>query len=119
MYTIDSKIRFDDNSVCDHCNTYYSDIEPNWNPNDKGWGEITRIAEDIKKEGKGKDFDCIIGMSGGIDSSYLVYLAKEKLSLRPLVFHVDAGGTRNRQLAKVSLSFWMSKKGDLEAGMMC
>lgn len=91
MDTSDSKIVFDKNGVCDHCNTYYSDIEPNWNPNDKGWAEITKIAADIKREGQGKDFDCIIGMSGGIDSSYLVYLAKEKLGLRPLVFHVDAG----------------------------
>ncbi|MBA6342121.1 N-acetyl sugar amidotransferase [Colwellia sp. MB02u-10] len=91
MDTTDSKITFDENGVCDHCNTFYKDIEPEWNPNDKGWAEISKIADDIKKEGEGKDFDCIIGMSGGIDSSYLVYLAKEKLGLRPLVFHVDAG----------------------------
>jgi N-acetyl sugar amidotransferase len=91
MDTTDSKITFDENGVCDHCNTFYKEIEPNWNPNDKGWAEISKIADDIKKEGEGKDFDCIIGMSGGIDSSYLVYLAKEKLGLRPLVFHVDAG----------------------------
>jgi len=91
MDTTDSSIRFDKNGVCDHCNTYYNDIEPNWNPNDKGWGEITNTAHKIKEAGKGKDFDCIIGMSGGIDSSYLVYLAKEKLGLRPLVFHVDTG----------------------------
>ena len=45
----------------------------------------------IKAYGKDKDFDCIIGMSGGIDSSYLTYIAKEKFGLRPLVFHVDAG----------------------------
>lgn len=87
----DSKIKFDSDGVCDHCNTYYDDIEPNWHPNDKGWAEIEKIATKIKKEGHGKDFDCIIGMSGGIDSSYLVYLAKEKLGLCPLVFHVDAG----------------------------
>jgi len=91
MDVTDAKITFDDKGVCDHCNTYYSDIKPNWNPNDKGWFEICKVAEKIKKEGKGKEFDCIIGMSGGIDSSYLVYLAKEKLGLRPLVFHVDAG----------------------------
>jgi N-acetyl sugar amidotransferase len=91
MDTTDSKIAFDEKGICDHCNTFYTDIKPNWNPNDKGWAEISKIADDIKKEGEGKDFDCIIGMSGGIDSSYLVYLAKEKLGLRPLVFHVDAG----------------------------
>jgi N-acetyl sugar amidotransferase len=45
----------------------------------------------IKAAGSGKDFDCIIGMSGGIDSSYLTYVAKETMGLRPLVFHVDAG----------------------------
>ncbi len=91
MDTTDSKIVFDEKGVCDHCNTFYKDIKPHWHTGDKGWQEISKIAEQIKKEGKGKDFDCIIGMSGGIDSSYLVYLAKEKLGLRPLVFHVDAG----------------------------
>ncbi|BBJ00642.1 LPS biosynthesis protein WbpG [Ferrigenium kumadai] len=49
------------------------------------------LVEKIKRAGVGKDFDCIIGMSGGIDSSYLTYIAKETLGLRPLVFHVDAG----------------------------
>lgn len=91
MDTTDSKIVFDEKGVCDHCNTFFKDIEPKWHPDAKGWAEISKIADDIKKEGEGKDFDCIIGMSGGIDSSYLVYLAKEKLGLRPLVFHVDAG----------------------------
>lgn len=91
MDTTDSKIVFDEKGVCDHCNTFYKDIEPHWNTDENGWNQITSIAAEIKKEGEGKDFDCIIGMSGGIDSSYLVYLAKEKLGLRPLVFHVDAG----------------------------
>lgn len=91
MDTSDSKIKFDANGVCDHCNTFFESIQPHWNPDERGWCQIKKIAEDIKKEGKGKEFDCIIGMSGGIDSSYLVYLAKVKLGLRPLVFHVDAG----------------------------
>lgn len=91
MDTTDSKISFDDKGVCDHCTTFDQHIKPYWHTDDKGWAEISKIAEDIKTAGKGKDFDCIIGMSGGIDSSYLVYLAKEKLGLRPLVFHVDAG----------------------------
>jgi N-acetyl sugar amidotransferase len=91
MDTTDSQIVFDEKGVCDHCNTFYKDIQPKWHTNEKGEEAIFAIAEKIKAEGKGKDFDCIIGMSGGIDSSYLVYLAKVKLGLRPLVFHVDAG----------------------------
>ena len=91
MDATDSQITFDENGTCDHCKTFYSDIQPKWNPNERGLIEIQKIAEKIKTTGQGKNFDCIIGMSGGIDSSYLVYLAKEKLGLRPLVFHVDAG----------------------------
>lgn len=91
MDTTDSNIVFDENGVCDHCNTFYEDILPNWHTDGKGWLKMESIVAKIKEEGKGKDFDCILGMSGGVDSSYLLYLAVEKLGLRPLVFHVDAG----------------------------
>ena len=97
MDTSDSKITFDEKGVCDHCNTYYKDIEPVWNYGKGREKELSSMADKIKASGKSKDFDCILGMSGGIDSSYLLYLAKEKLGLRPLVFHVDAGW--NTQLA--------------------
>ncbi|ANS84203.1 hypothetical protein VSVS12_00386 [Vibrio scophthalmi] len=91
MDTTDAKLSFDDNGVCDHCNTYLKDILPRWNPEGLDESSLYRLAEQIKKDGQGKDFDCIMGMSGGVDSSYLLYLAVEKLGLRPLVFHVDAG----------------------------
>lgn len=91
MDTTDSMITFDENGVCDHCNTFYTKILPNWHTDEKGRQELDKMVSKIKESGKGKDFDCIIGMSGGIDSSYLTYLAKEELGLRPLVFHVDAG----------------------------
>lgn len=91
MDTTDSKIVFDAHGVCDHCLGFDRDIKPHWRTDEKGWEAVQALADKIKAEGKGKDFDCIIGMSGGIDSSYLVYLAKVKLGLRPLVFHVDAG----------------------------
>lgn len=97
MDTTDSAIVFDEKGVCDHCNTYYTKTLPNWHTDEKGWAELQEVVKKIKKEGEGKDFDCIIGMSGGIDSSYLVYAAKEMLGLRPLVFHVDAGW--NSQIA--------------------
>jgi N-acetyl sugar amidotransferase len=91
MDTSDSMIAFDEKGKCDHCNTFYSKILPNWHIDDRGRRELEQITEKIREEGKGKDFDCIIGMSGGIDSSYLTYIAKKELGLRPLVFHVDAG----------------------------
>lgn len=91
MDTTDSKIVFDEKGVCDHCNTFYRDVLPNWHTGERGQRELEMMVESIRDDGKGRDFDCIIGMSGGIDSSYLLYLAKEKMGLRPLVFHVDAG----------------------------
>ena len=97
MDTSDSMITFDENGVCDHCNVFYKDILPNWHTDERGQQALQKIVEKIKKEGKGKDFDCIMGVSGGIDSSYLTYVAKEKYGLCPLVFHVDAGW--NSQIA--------------------
>ena len=97
MDTTDSKITFNNEGICDHCQTFYKDIKPKWDTGEKGNQKLLKIVDKIKKEGKNKDFDCIMGMSGGIDSSYLLYMMKEKYDLRPLVFHVDAGW--NSQIA--------------------
>ncbi len=91
MDTSDSRIRFDENGVCDHCCNFYRKTLPNWDTGPNGWAALQRVIERIKRAGKGKKFDCIMGMSGGVDSSYLTYVATEKMGLRPLVFHVDAG----------------------------
>jgi N-acetyl sugar amidotransferase len=91
MDTTDTKIIFDQNGVCDHCNGFYKDIKPYWHPDKQSRVALEKIVQKIKKDGTGKEFDCLIGMSGGIDSSYLTYVAKEQLGLRPLVFHVDTG----------------------------
>ena len=90
MDTTDSKITFDQNGVCDFCNDFYTHIKPGWNPKENN-PELLKIAEQIKRDGKGKKYDCIIGMSGGVDSSYLCYVAKEVMHLNPLVFIVDTG----------------------------
>ena len=97
MDTTDVMIVFDEKGICDHCNTYYAQTLPNWHTDEQGERQLALMVDKIQKTGVGKDFDCIIGMSGGIDSSYLTYAAKEKLGLRPLVFHVDAGW--NSQIA--------------------
>ena len=49
------------------------------------------------KKAKGSEYDCIIGLSGGVDSSFLTLLAVEEMGLNPLLFHVDAGW--NSQIA--------------------
>lgn len=91
MDTTDSTINFDEKGQCEYCQNYYNNILPNWHPDEQGEKEIMKVIEKIKKDGAGKDHDCLIGISGGLDSSYLVYIAKEKFGLRPLLFHVDAG----------------------------
>lgn len=95
MDTSDSVIQFDDKGICDHCNNYYNNILPNWHTDNIGKSKLNAIVGKIKKDGKGKKYDCIIGLSGGVDSSYLLYYAKEVLGLRPLVFAVDTGWTLN------------------------
>jgi N-acetyl sugar amidotransferase len=95
MDTSDSKIQFDSKGYCDHCNNFYKNILPNWHPDEASAKELEIIVERIKKEGKNKPYDCIIGLSGGVDSSYLTYIAKEKLGLRPLIFCVDTGWNLN------------------------
>lgn len=91
MDTTDPNITFDERGWCDYCRNYYANILPNWHPNEQGKKELLKIIDKIKLDGKGKVHDCIIGLSGGPDSSYTAYIAKEKLGLRPLLFHVDAG----------------------------
>jgi N-acetyl sugar amidotransferase len=91
MDTSDSNITFDGRGWCDYCNNYHSNILPHWHTDERGEREILRQAEEVRRHGQGRDHDCLLGISGGVDSSYLAYLAKEKLGLRPLIFHVDAG----------------------------
>lgn len=91
MDTSDSNITFDSRGWCDYCNNYYSNILPHWHPDERGERELQPVIDRIKREGRGRDHDCLIGISGGVDSSYVTYLAKVKYGLRPLLFHVDAG----------------------------
>ena len=91
MDTTDSMITFDANGVCDHCIDFRENVKPNWHTDAKGRAQLEAIVKKIKEDGKGRDFDCIMGMSGGADSSYLLHMAVKEYGLRPLVFHVDGG----------------------------
>lgn len=91
MDTSDPGIVFDECGVCDQCNAFYTHTLPKWKPNAEGLEILKGKIDKIRAFSKGKPFDCIIGVSGGVDSSYLVHLAVKELGLRPLVFHVDGG----------------------------
>jgi N-acetyl sugar amidotransferase len=109
MDTTDNTLSFDDKGVCIYCNNFHKNIKPNWHPGDRGINEIKPLIERIKREGKTRDHDCLIGISGGLDSSYVAYAAKEMFGLRPLLFHCDAGwnsdvGVSNIQKISLGLS---------------
>ena len=95
MDTTDSKITFDENGVCDHCRNFDKNIAPYWKPNENRFDELQKISEQIREAGKNSEYDCILGLSGGADSSYLAYIAKEIMHLRPLAFVVDTGWNLN------------------------
>lgn len=101
MDTSDPNIVFDERGWCDYCNNFESAIQPNWHIDQKGEDALKLLADKIRQEGKGKDFDCIIGLSGGLDSSYVAYLVKEKMGLRPLLFHVDAGWNTDQAVGNI------------------
>lgn len=101
MDTSDPKIVFDSNGISDYYHNFQNTILPNWHTDEKGYEELMIVAEKIKSEGKGKDFDCIIGLSGGLDSSYVAYVAKEVMGLRPLLFHVDAGWNTDKAVGNI------------------
>ena len=101
MDTSDSNITFDARGCCHYCNNFESTIKPNWHTDQHGEVELALLADKIRQEGEGKDFDCIIGLSGGLDSSYVAYLVKEKMGLRPLLFHVDAGWNTDQAVGNI------------------
>ncbi|MEZ8698440.1 N-acetyl sugar amidotransferase [Vibrio lentus] len=101
MDTTDPKITFDDEGVCNYCNNFSHNIAPNWDTSEKGSKQLKELADAIKRDGEGKDFDCIIGLSGGLDSSYAAIIATQRMGLRPLLFHVDAGWNTDQAVGNI------------------
>ena len=80
-------ISFDVNGVCNYCHTH-DQLEIEYPTGAEGERRLQQMVDQIKADGKGKPFDCVVGVSGGCDSSYLLYKAKE-LGLRPIAAHFD------------------------------
>ena len=91
MDTSDPNIVFDERGYCNNCNDAEKLLKARWFPNEIGKQKLEELLKKIKAAGKNKSYDCIMGLSGGVDSSYLLYLAVKNWGLRVLAFHVNAG----------------------------
>jgi N-acetyl sugar amidotransferase len=101
MDTSDPNIKFNEKGESDYYTNFVENIIPSWDTGEKGYIKLMQYADKIKINGRGRDFDCIIGLSGGLDSSYVSYVAKEIMGLRPLLFHVDAGWNTDRAVGNI------------------
>lgn len=90
MDTSDPDISFDEFGVCSHCQAFDLSSKREWFPNELGAQKLEAILDQIRLAGQNQEYDCILGLSGGVDSSYLALKAKS-WGLKPLVMHVDAG----------------------------
>jgi len=91
MDTSDPDITFNSDGECNHCIQAREVLLSNWLPNEKGKQLLLGTISDIKSATKNDRYNCIVGMSGGIDSSFLLHFIKKEMGLNPLVIHVDAG----------------------------
>ena len=91
MDTSDPDIHFGADGVCCHCRNYDARIRKDLHLDDEGQQHLKRLIESIKRRYAKKKYDCLIGVSGGVDSTYVAYVAKKILGLRPLAVHFDNG----------------------------
>ncbi len=108
MDTTDPDVVFDENGVCNHCYYFKNNVVPNWYPDQRGERLLRQMIVRVREHGKGKQYDSIIGISGGVDSSYLAVKVGE-WGLRPLAVHVDAGW--NSELAVKNIEQIVTKVG--------
>ena len=100
MDTTDIEIIFGENGYCNHCTEFLDNRAKHAYQGDESDNAFDRIAERMKRAGKGRDYDCIMGVSGGRDSSYLAYVVKQK-GLRPLAVHLDNGWNSDQAVLNI------------------
>jgi len=106
MDTTIKVINFDENGICNYCKDYDYRVATELYREPERSSRLNLLIDKIKKKGKKKDYDCIIGVSGGVDSSYVAYLVK-KFGLRPLAIHLDNGW--NSELAVQNIERLLKK----------
>lgn len=90
MDTTDTQIKFDEKGVCNHCTNYFARRAQLILPEENRMVQLEQIVREIREVGKDKKYDSVLGISGGVDSTYMAFKAKE-LGLRPLAIHLDNG----------------------------
>ena len=91
MDTTATEITFDDKGVCNFCHQYDNVTTKDLHVDKGGEERLNNLIAKIKKDGKNRQYDCLIGISGGVDSSYVAYLVKKVYGLRALAIHLDNG----------------------------
>lgn len=108
MDTTDPEITFDERGICNHCRGYQDLVRERILPELDRQKALECLADEIKRAGEGKEYDCVIGVSGGVDSTYLAYRVKQ-MGLRPLAVHMDNGW--NSELAVSNIEKVLKKLG--------
>jgi N-acetyl sugar amidotransferase len=106
MDDTDPLITFDENGLCNHCREYPSRLKMFVPEGEEKKNHLVEMVSFCKKAGKGKKYDCVIGVSGGVDSTYVAYLVKS-FGLRPLAVHLDNGW--NAELAVSNIKGVLAK----------
>ena len=105
MDSTDPSISFDENGISNHYYEFTNNTLPIWKIMNRA--SLNYNINLIKESSKNQDFDCILGLSGGLDSSYMLHKVVTQFGLRPLVFHVDAGW--NSELATHNIRVLIEK----------
>jgi N-acetyl sugar amidotransferase len=101
MDTTDPKIRFNEDGVCNHCIAFKIAAKRKYFPDENGRLKFESILRKVKYDARNNEYDCILGLSGGVDSSYLALKTKE-WGLRPLVVHVDTGWNSEQSVENIN-----------------
>src|SRR5215203_4952252 len=99
MDTTDLEITFDDRGQCNHCTEFKERREQNYHGKERDQ-MLDRLVDKLKRAGSRNEYDCVIGVSGGADSSYLTYLIKQR-GLRPLAVHMDNGWNSDKAVLNI------------------
>ena len=108
MDTSDPAITFDADGICNHCTGYLANARRFLLPAAEREAALAKLVDEMREAGRGRDYDCIIGVSGGVDSSYVAWKVKE-LGLRPLAVHLDNGW--NAELAVGNIKRLLERLG--------